>query len=82
MRVMKTRILAGALVAVALTSVAHGFGPAPLAAAEHGDCAQLTQLKLAEVKITDAVAVPAANSANIALRMIMSPSHGLSACSS
>ena len=63
MRVMKTRILTGALVAVALTSVAQGFGPAPLAAAEHGDCAQLTQLKLAEVKITDAVAVPAANGA-------------------
>ena len=32
-----------------------------VAPAEHGDCAQLTQLKLPDVRITEAVAVPASS---------------------
>ena len=32
-----------------------------VAPAEHGDCAQLTQLKLPDIKITEAVAVPASS---------------------
>src|SRR4051794_2777075 len=52
-RVMKTSILAALLAAGSVS-----FAPA-LDAAEHGDCAQLTQLNLPEVKITEAVAVPA-----------------------
>ena len=48
---MKTHILTGLLVAAAM-------GAAPIAA-DHGDCAQLTHLTLADVKVTEAVAVPA-----------------------
>ncbi len=46
---MKTLFLVGVLVA----------GTASFSPADHGDCAQLTQLKLADVKVTEAVAVPA-----------------------
>ena len=72
---MKTRFPAGALVAVLLTIAAQampgspervareGGIPAAFANADHGDCAQLTQFKLADVTITDAVAVPPANGA-------------------
>src|SRR2546428_4677988 len=50
---MKTRLLAGMIVAAALTS-------APtLNATDHGVCSDLLQLKLPDVKVTDAVAVPA-----------------------
>ena len=38
-------------------------GPGIPAAADHGDCAQLTQLKLPDVAITEAVAVPAGTGA-------------------
>ena len=58
-------------VALSLTAVPHAFGPAdaglkPRAtdvAADHGDCAQLAQLKLPDVKVTEAVAVPAGTGA-------------------
>src|SRR2546428_3223634 len=50
---MKTRLLAGMIVAAALTS-------APtLNATDHGVCSDLLQLKLPDVKVTEAVAVPA-----------------------
>ncbi len=52
---MKTHLLCGLLAASAL-------GAAPIAA-DHGDCAQLTQLKLLDVKVTEAVAVPAGTGA-------------------
>ena len=52
---MKTDLLSGLLVAAAL-------GAAPMAA-DHGDCTQLAQLKLPDVKITDATAVPAGTGA-------------------
>src|SRR4051812_21257127 len=48
---MKTSILTGAVIAFATGAVA--------LAADHGDCAQLTALKLPDVKITEAIAVPA-----------------------
>ena len=47
---MNTHILTGLLVAAAM-------GAVPIAA-DHGDCAQLTQLTLPDVKVTGAVAVP------------------------
>ena len=50
---MKTSFLVALLLAGSI-----GLAPA-LDAADHGDCAQLTQLKLPEVRITEAVAVPA-----------------------
>ena len=50
---MKNSLLAALLVGGSVS-----FAPA-LDAAEHADCAQLTQLKLPEVTITEAVAVPA-----------------------
>src|SRR5438034_11166618 len=54
MAVMKNYLLTGLIVAVALTS-------APAAAAtEHAECSHLTMLKLPDVKVTEAVAVPAA----------------------
>jgi hypothetical protein len=71
---MKIRFLAGIVLAVGIsfTAVAQAFlgsperaarpgGPA--LAADHGDCAQLTQLKLPDVKVTEAVAVPAGTGA-------------------
>jgi len=48
---MKNHVLSGLLVAVAMSSGSM--------AADHGDCAQLTQLTLPDVRITEAVAVPA-----------------------
>ena len=60
---MKTRLLAGAVFAVFLTVVAQAFTPPDAAAADHGDCAQLTQLDIADVKVTEAVAVPAGTGA-------------------
>src|SRR5215203_5972867 len=48
---MKNHILSGLLVAAATSSNSM--------AADHGDCAQLTQLTLPDVRITEAVAVPA-----------------------
>ena len=50
---MKTRLLAGLVVAAALTSA-----PA-LVATDHIECSRLTMLKLPDVKVTEAVAVPA-----------------------
>ena len=71
---MKNTFLAGALTAVAVSAVpasmpvlqaflesgerAAPASASPAVAAGHGDCAQLTQLKLPDVKITEAVAVP------------------------
>src|SRR3954451_24709318 len=78
MRVMKTTFPAIALTALAVGAtpasmpVAQGFVESPQrvasaaggsGASPHGDCAQLTQLRLADVKITEAVRVPAGNSA-------------------
>jgi pimeloyl-ACP methyl ester carboxylesterase len=53
---MKTLLLAALSLAgsMSLSPVARGFVPA-----EHGDCAQLTQLHLPDVRITEATAVPA-----------------------
>jgi len=51
MRVMKNHILLGLLAAAAMSTGSM--------AADHGDCAQLTQLMLPDVRITEAVAVPA-----------------------
>src|SRR2546428_7969579 len=50
---MKTRLLAGLIVAAALTSA-----PA-LVATDHAVCSDLMRLKLPDVKVTEAVAVPA-----------------------
>jgi hypothetical protein len=50
MRVMKTLLLAAVVVS----------GVAP---ADHGDCAQLTQLKLDDVRVTEAAAMPAGTGA-------------------
>jgi feruloyl esterase len=65
---MKTRWLTGSLTA-ALTAVAQAVspadaGPQPRSAspgfAEHAECSHLVMLKLPDVKVTEAVAVPAA----------------------
>ena len=57
---MKTSMLCGAIVATMLTAlVDQAFRPAVLSAAENGNCAGLTALKLPDVKIAEAVAVPA-----------------------
>src|SRR4029077_7567195 len=50
---MRTRLLSGLVVATALTG-----GPA-LVATDHAECSHLTMLKLPDVKVTEAVAVPA-----------------------
>jgi feruloyl esterase len=52
---MKNHILSGLLVAAAM-----GGGSM---AADHGDCAQLAQLQLSDVKVTEAAAVPAGTGA-------------------
>lgn len=68
---MRTRLLAGAALAgvLSLSAVTQAVRSAPAgrtplaplgdATQAHGDCAQLTQLKLPDMRITDAVAVPA-----------------------
>src|SRR5947208_7932387 len=56
---MRTRLLAGLVVAAALPG-----GPA-LVATEHAECSHLTMLKLPDVKVTEAVAVPSAASGAI-----------------
>jgi len=53
MAVMKPRFLAGLVMAAALTSA-----PA-LVATDHAECSHLTMLKLPDVRVTEAVAVPA-----------------------
>lgn len=70
-----TRLLAGTVLAsvLSVSPVAQAVRPAPAgpkplttsdtAQSNHGDCAQLTQLKLPDMKITDAVAVPAGTGA-------------------
>ena len=72
MRVMKTRLLAGIVVAGALsfTAVAQAFLGSPEAratrdvtVAEHAECSHMTMLKLPDVKVTEAVAVPAGTGA-------------------
>jgi hypothetical protein len=67
MRVMKTSFLAGALTALAVSLVPVSMSVVQAARAgadaDHGDCAQLAQLKLPDVKITEAVAVPAGSGA-------------------
>ena len=57
---MKTPFLAALLFAgaVSFAPAAQGFSPA-----DHGDCTQLTQLKLPDIKVTEAVAVPAGTGA-------------------
>jgi len=60
MRVMKTSMLCGVIVATTLTAlVDQAFRPAVLSAAGNGNCAGLTALKLPDVKIAEATAVPA-----------------------
>jgi len=56
---MKTRLVgaAGVSVAIAFTAV--------IEAAEHGECSHLTMLKLPDVKVTEAVVVPAATTGPI-----------------
>jgi Tannase and feruloyl esterase len=49
---MKTRILTGLMLAGVM-------GAAPLAAPEHAECSHLVMLKLPDVKVTEAVSVPA-----------------------
>jgi len=67
MRVMKTSLVAGVLTALTVSfipasfTVVHAVNPAP--APDHGDCAQLTQLRLPDVAIAEAVAVPAGTGA-------------------
>jgi pimeloyl-ACP methyl ester carboxylesterase len=56
---MKIRFLAGIVLAAALTTA-----PARVAA-DRGDCSQLTLLKLPDVKVTEAVAVPASTTGPI-----------------
>src|SRR5712692_9484861 len=56
---MQTRFLAGFVLAVALT------GAPAFAATDHAECLHLTMLKLPDVKVTEAVAVPAATSGTI-----------------
>jgi feruloyl esterase len=59
MPTMKTRLLAGACVALILAFV---VARQPLAAqVQHAECSHLTTLKLPDVKVTEAVAVPAAD---------------------
>src|SRR6266566_3357613 len=50
---MRTRLLAGTIVAAALMSAS------ARAATDHAECASLARLTLPDVKVTDAVAVPA-----------------------
>src|SRR5476649_1062986 len=50
---MKAILFAGIVIA----------GATSFSAADHGDCAQLTQLKLTDAKITEAVVVPAGTGA-------------------
>src|SRR5207244_1214159 len=45
---------------IAVSSICMIALAGPSAAADHGDCAQLASLKLPDVKVTEAVAVPAA----------------------
>ena len=63
MSVMKTQLLAGALTALAVLLTP---GSTAVLAADHGDCAQLTQLKLPDIKVTEAVAVPAGTGIKVA----------------
>jgi len=59
MAIMRTRLLAGFVVAAALTSAR------AVIATEHAECSHLTMLKLPDVKVTEAVTVPAAASGAI-----------------
>jgi hypothetical protein len=75
MAVMMTRLLAATVLAgvLSVSPMAQSPRPAPAAlqplatsgaaTADRGDCAQLTQLKLPDMKITDAAAVPAGSGA-------------------
>src|SRR5258708_11609507 len=56
---MRTRLFAGLVVAAALTSAS------TLLATEHAQCSHLTMLKLPDVKVTEAVSVPASASGPI-----------------
>ena len=59
---MKIRLLAGAVIAcaIALSALSPAVTAAPAPVANPADCANLTTLKLPDVKITEAAAVPAA----------------------
>src|SRR6185503_6529151 len=59
MAIMRTRLLAGLVVAAAVSG-----GPA-LVATEHAECSHLMKLKLPDVKVTEAVTVPPAASGAI-----------------
>jgi feruloyl esterase len=61
MPTMNSRLLSGIIVALTLAVVANA-GLQPLAAqVQHAECSHLTTLKLPDVKVTEAVAVPAAD---------------------
>ena len=64
---MKTRFLMANTFAsvVAAVLVAQAGGPAVVFAAEHAECSHLVTLKLPDVKVTEAVAVPAAETGPI-----------------
>ena len=61
---MNTRLLTGIVLAgvASLTVVPQAFSP-DAAIADHGDCAQVSQLSLPDIRITEAVAVPAGTGA-------------------
>src|SRR6185295_19052973 len=76
---MKTRILAGAVIACAISlpvatlavppAVTHAAAPAvtaaPTGAANPAECANLTALKLPDTKVTEAAAVPASTTGTV-----------------
>src|SRR5690349_14815587 len=58
---MKTTVLGGIVVAIAL-----GLSSGPdLSATDHAECSHLVMLKLPDVKVTDATAVPASASGGV-----------------
>ena len=75
MRLMKTRLLAGAVIAGAIACLALAYSGLPAvigrvarpAVANPADCASLTTLKLPDVKVTEAAAVPAATTGAVSV---------------
>src|SRR5882762_516666 len=61
MPTMNTRLLSGIVVALSLTVVANAALQPLAAQVQHAECSHLTTLKLPDVKVTEAVAVPAAD---------------------
>ena len=61
MPTMNTRLLSGIVVALSLTVVVNAALQPLAAQVQHAECSHLTTLKLPDVKVTEAVAVPAAD---------------------